>query len=297
MYNILIIGSHGFIGSHCVREFSKKHNVFSADIIADNRLNYFRLSETNTNFDALFKNNEFKICINCSGSANVSDSFTNPVKDFQLNTVNVFNILESIKNHSPNCKFINISSAAVYGNPVRNPINEVDELQPISNYGFHKQFAESICKQFYLIYGVHSLSVRVFSAYGPGLKKQLIWDLYQKTLRNQNRIELFGTGEETRDFIFIDDIIQALDLLIQKGQFQGETYNLASGTETSIQTLASLLIKNLKWYGELEFNNKSLPGYPTKWQADITKLFNSGFLPTTKLEEGIKITAEWLKKQ
>ena len=120
---ILIIGSEGFIGSHCVNFFSKKNTVYMSDVYNLIKKNYFQQSPFNSNFDKLFKTHNFDICINCSGSANVNESFSNPSKDFELNTLNVSKIIEAIKNTSPFCKFINISSAAVYGDPEKLPIN------------------------------------------------------------------------------------------------------------------------------------------------------------------------------
>lgn len=140
---ILIIGSKGFIGSHCLDYFTNQgHTVFGCDVVVDyTAKNYFLVDATNANYQELFASKSFNVCINCSGAANVQDSITNPQRDFQLNASNVFSLLNAIRIHNATCKFINLSSAAVYGHPITLPVNENQTLNPISPYGFHKKYA------------------------------------------------------------------------------------------------------------------------------------------------------------
>ena len=166
--NILIIGSEGFIGSHCEQYFLKNHFVFSCDVIDNKKDNY--LSLRNSSIQSILEKKEFNVCINCSGASNVADSYHYPLNDFELNTKNVSVFLESIRLFQPKCKFINLSSAAVYGNPSANPISEDTKVNPISNYGFHKSYSELICTQFHKVYGLRTTSIRIFSAYGSKLK-------------------------------------------------------------------------------------------------------------------------------
>jgi dTDP-glucose 4,6-dehydratase/UDP-glucose 4-epimerase len=98
---------------------------------------------------------------------------------------------------------------------------------PISPYGYHKLAAENLCKEFNDIYNIQTLIVRIFSAYGPGLKKLLFWDLHQKSL-SSDKVELFGTGEETRDFIFIDDLVKALELVMVNSLYENDIINIES---------------------------------------------------------------------
>ncbi|HAT66577.1 MAG TPA: dTDP-glucose 4,6-dehydratase, partial [Flavobacteriaceae bacterium] len=148
--NILIIGSKGFIGSHCVRHFAMEHDVWECDVVTDyNNDQYFLIDATNASFDEVFASQAYDVCINCSGAASVPDSIKNPQRDFMLNVTNVFKQLDAIRKHQPRCKYINLSSAAVYGNPKSLPIAENHQLQPISPYGNHKKMAEEVCKDFY----------------------------------------------------------------------------------------------------------------------------------------------------
>jgi len=171
---ILIIGSKGFIGSHCVTHFSKQQEVWQCDIVTDPvSKRYFLLDPNNVNYTAVFKDSQFDICINCSGAASVPDSIKDPQKDYTLNVLGVFKQLDAIRKYDPGCKYINLSSAAVYGNPKFLPIHEEHPLNPISPYGKHKKMAEDVCSEFYRKYKIATCSIRVFAAYGPGLRKQL----------------------------------------------------------------------------------------------------------------------------
>lgn len=293
---ILIIGSSGFIGSHCVDYFSNKgFEVWEADVNASQKEKFYKIERHNSDFSAAFKENKFDVCINASGSAHVGFSFENPSQDFELNVVNVQKILVAIRDYNSNCNFINFSSAAVYGNPKVLPIAENSICKPLSPYGFHKLQSELLLTEYHKFFGLHTCSLRVFSAYGPGLRKQLFWDLYQKAIDNEI-VSLFGSGTETRDFIYIDDLIQILDLVIHHSSFQGSIYNVASNTETTIAQAAKVFIKEFSPQKKLAFNGETKIGDPNNWVADITGIIQMGFQKTFSLEEGIKKYVLWLKE-
>src|SRR5258708_37085307 len=110
---ILIIGSKGFIGSHAYRFFSTEHETWGADVLKDgNEKNYYLVSNHDTNFEGIFLNNLFDVCINASGNGSVPVSLNLPALDFELNVSNTIKLLDAIRMHNPRCKFINISSAA-----------------------------------------------------------------------------------------------------------------------------------------------------------------------------------------
>ncbi len=279
---VLIIGSQGFIGKHCVDYFSKTHEVTAQGVTED--------------FDNLFVTQKYDACINASGSANVGFSFENPAIDFELNVLNVNKLLVAIRQHNPTCKFINFSSAAVYGNPMKLPIAENTPTKPLSPYGFHKLQSEYLLTEYHKFFGLHTCSLRVFSAYGNGLKKQLFWDLYQKTLQYDN-VELFGTGEESRDFIFIDDLIQTVALIIENAPFEGDVFNIASGEETKIKEAVKVFFDEFCPQKKYYFSGKQKIGDPNNWCADITKLKQLGFKSQTNIQLGLEKYTQWLKEQ
>lgn len=286
----------GFIGSHVYNYFSLANEVWGADIILGSKQNrYILLEAENTSYGDIFDKQQYDVCINASGNGSVPISLNRPVFDFELNVVNTIKLLDAIRIHNPSCKFINMSSAAVYGNPVGLPVLEKMELKPMSPYGWHKLYAEQICKEYYYMYNLHTINLRLFSVYGEGLKKQLFWDIYQKCL-NSKEIELFGTGNETRDFIYIEDLMNAISCIIKFALFNGEAVNVASGTETSIKEAATIFCSEINQKIKLSFNKIVKPGDPFNWRADITALSNWGFVPQKSINEGLKNTVRWLKQ-
>lgn len=293
---ILVVGSEGFIGKHVLQYFSVKGETecWGCDVVTDyNRERYIILDSTNSDFNEVFEERTFDVCINCSGAASVPDSFKHPLRDYTLNTANVAKMLEAIRKHQPGCRFINLSSAAVYGNPVRLPVSETDPCQPLSPYGHHKLMAEKLCEEYHHFFDLKTCSVRIFSAYGPGLKKQLLWDIYQKYLKD-DVIELSGTGNESRDFIFIDDIVLGIESIIKGSNFQADVYNLAGGHEVTIKEVVENLLLLLGSNKRYQFSGQIRKGDPVRWIATISKLNEIGFKPASTFKQGIASYADWL---
>ncbi len=293
--NILIIGASGFIGSHALALFRQKgHRVWGSSTSATAQPQMFTTDAQKPDWSKIFKKQAFDVCINCSGAAHVPMSFEQPQRDFQLNATNVYNILENIRLYNPTCKFINLSSAAVYGNPPAIPVRESMPLQPLSPYGFNKKIAEDICRQFAQCFQIQTCSLRIFSAFGEGLRKQIFWDVYQKSLQPAHKIELFGTGDESRDFIYIEDLIDLIEIVIQKADFQGETLNAASGVEVAIRDAVLTFLELLDWQGKLKFTGNNRAGDPLRWLADISRVQSFGFQPRHTLADGLQKYVKWL---
>lgn len=297
---ILIIGSKGFIGSHALDYFSsnkKEYTVYGADVVVDyTSERYFLLDSTNSNFHDVFEGMVFDACINCSGAASVPDSLERTVRDFSLNTFNVVKMLDAIKKYCPACRFVNLSSAAVYGNAKALPIKESTPPKPISPYGLHKLFAEQVIQEYVGFFGLKGTSLRIFSAYGEGLKKQIFWDIYRKSISSKI-VTLFGTGSETRDFIHVTDIVRAIELILVKGNFDGGTYNIANGREITIADAAASLLEYLSYRGTLRFKGNSRTGDPLNWRADISKIAELGYTQSINIQQGIQHYAKWLKEE
>lgn len=292
---ILIIGSNGFIGKHCIKYFSKKHyDVWGADIFLTEDEKFILLNRVDTDFAKLFEKHKFDICVNASGSANVGFSFNSPNIDFELNVYNVQKLLIAIKEYNSKCKLVNFSSAAVYGNASTLPINENSTKKPLSPYGVHKLQSEELLKYYHAFFGLKTCSLRVFSAYGEGLKKQLFWDLYKK-YKKKLPITLYGTGNESRDFIYIDDLLRGLELVIINANFKGESINLSSGIETTIGEVVKIFYNILNKNVVFNFNGEVRIGDPLNWRADITKISSFGFTPKVEIKEGLKEYINWVK--
>jgi UDP-glucose 4-epimerase len=293
---ILIIGSKGFIGQNLYNHFNEKGDeVWGADIVTDKyNKRHFQINSDNADFNQIFKHLNYDLCINCSGVASVPDSINNSIRDFHLNTVNVFMMLEAIKTFQPDCRFINLSSAAVYGDPYLLPVKEEIQLKPLSPYGFHKLQAEQICKEYWTLYGIPTCSLRIFSVYGPGLKKQLFWDLFQK-VKSGIPFSLFGTGNESRDFIYITDLVSAIELVAVSSDFESDIINIADGREIFIKDAVSIFFSFFDEDIQFSFSGDSRKGYPVNWVADISKLVSFGYKPFLDINEGLRNYYNWLK--
>lgn len=300
---ILITGVSGFIGRYVARLFSEygwsvvgvdnslPENSPTAYLIA-----YRQMSLPDLGFADLLKEYTPEVCIHCAGRASVGASIVNPHADFYTNAALTFEVLDALRQHAPACRFIFLSSAAAYGNPKNLPISEAHSVIPLSPYGFHKLQCEQLCLEFARIYGLQTASVRIFSAYGPGLRRQVMWDICQKAL-SQPVVTLQGTGQESRDFIHVSDIAKALLILASVAPMQGELYNLASGREVTIRELANLVLATLDIEKKLEFDDVIPEGTPLNWQADISKLMFLGFNPAVTLEKGVSVFASWCRAE
>ncbi len=289
---ILVVGAAGFIGNACYHSLADAHDVTGADTVTAVGLTTLGSGDE---LAILIKNGRFDAIVNCAGSSNIQQSFTDPVRDYDLNARLVQQLLDAILCTDPRTRLINLSSAAVYGNPDALPVAESALPQPLSPYGRHKLEAERFVADYFTRHGIGGLSLRIFSAYGEGLRRQFFYDLSQKLASNSATVTLFGTGRESRDFIHITDIVSAIDTLLQNATFDGSVYNLASGRESFIDETAYAYARMAGFTGDILFSNQVLDGYPTNWRADISKLSALGFEPKIPLEEGMQRYAGWVK--
>lgn len=289
---VLIVGASGFIGSHVLQRCTDWGvDVFPVGGAA-------RVLSTPSDAagwrDLVRQNGPFDACFNCAGRAHVGNSITEPLQDFAGNATLVFWLLDSIRQHSPQCRFINISSAAVYGTPDTLPIQESSSKTPLSPYGWHKLISEMLCQEFAECYQIETCSLRGFSVYGPGLRKQLFWDL-AKRASSEKSIQLYGTGTETRDFIYIDDFVDVMFCVLQHAAFDGQCINVGSGEQTTIRDAAEAFLSAYQYKGRATFGGEVRTGDPTAWQADVTKINSFQFAPKVPFAVGIQRTANWLR--
>jgi UDP-glucose 4-epimerase len=295
---VLVTGVSGFLGRYVARHFARQAwKVVGVDEWAHENVQfpgmaYHRIRLPSPEFAALLRACAPAVCVHCAGRASVGLSMDDPAADFQGNAVLTFELLEAVRRVAADCRFLLLSSAAVYGNPAALPVRETDPVQPLSPYGYHKRQAELLCEESARIYGLRTASVRIFSAYGPGLRRQVIWDVCEKVLTT-GQLSLRGTGGESRDFIHAADIARALHLLATAAPCEGEIYNLASGREVTIAALAASLLEALGSAVAPEFDGQQTPGDPLHWRADIAKIQALGFAPSISFAEGIQAVATW----
>jgi UDP-glucose 4-epimerase len=284
---ISIIGKNSFIGSSINNYLKDLYDVTS--IGRENIVNDNLLLQSVCNQDVI---------INCVGSANVSMSFEDCNRDFQSNFLVVQRILEVMRKAKlDSIKFLNISSAAVYGNPIDLPIKESTTMNPISPYGFHKQMTEILLKEYSTCFNLKTISLRIFSAYGNGQKKLLLWDLHNKFNSTNSLVGLYGTGNETRDFIHVEDVAEQILLAVQNAGFNGEAINVANGNEIKIADIVELYLKFHPKKSKVIFNGEVRLGDPMFWCADISTMKNWGYQQKISIEDGIAQYIEWATKQ
>lgn len=299
MKTVLITGAAGFLGTHVARDFSTHGwRVIGVDAAAPEDVrtapdwSYVRLCLPAGEIAGILRDAAPDACVHCAGKASVASSMEDPAGDFRSNAVLTFELLDALRQFAPQCRFLLLSSAAVYGNPQRLPVAEDQPAAPLSPYGFHKHQAELLVQEFANVYGLPALAVRIFSAYGPGLRRQVIWEICERIIRTGS-LTLGGTGEETRDFIHAADVAAGLRVLAERAPAKGEVYNLATGRETSIAGLAGILIGALGRKLRPVFDGRTRRGDPRNWRADISRIQALGFHPVLALEDGLAEVARW----
>ena len=192
-------------------------------------------------------------------------------------------------------RFVFLSSAGVYGNPAVLPIKEDAQMNPLSPYALHKVMCEEICFFFIRNYSFDIKIARIFSAYGAGLKKQIFWDMHKK-IEETGQLNMFGTGNESRDYIHIDDVVQAL-YLIATCNSDEVVFNVANGQETTIRQATELFAEySCIGKDKINFNGYIREGDPINWRADISKISALGYKQTTDINCGIQDYCKWIKQ-
>jgi len=298
---ILITGAAGFLGTalsyHCARQGM---DVVGMDIAPlGDRAPYSSFYQTKGLEDDLgpiLVEYRPTYLVNLAGNADVRRSLLDPREDF-LGSAQLFSaVLDLVRRYSGDTKVLLASSAAVYGQPRSLPISENETLQALSPYGFHKWLCELLAREYADIYGLKTASMRIFSAYGAGLKKQILWDLCCKC-RDGGMIVLGGDGRESRDFIHADDIASAALCIFRSGVFAGECYNVATGKEITTSTLAHQVLGEFGVpTSRLKFSGIGRAGDPKNWRGDIRLLESLGFKPAVNFPQGISEYVEWFNK-
>jgi UDP-glucose 4-epimerase len=217
-----------------------------------------------------------------------------PYTDFQR-TVDVCAFtLETVRREVPDCRFILLSSAAVYGNPTQLPVREHSPVEPVSPYGYHKRMCETLVDEYRTLHCISAVVLRIFSAYGERLRRQVVFDLCRKFNNpGSDVVEVYGTGQESRDFIHATDVAQAISCIVL-GNATGY-FNLGSGKQTTIANLVNQIKKSMNSDKDIHFTGQIRPGDPLCWEADINQLKSLGFSPSITLDAGIKKYCDWFK--
>lgn len=308
MAGIWITGAQGFIGQHLARALARQshtviglgHGVWpSAEAAACGVAHWLDGDICASNLHALRNLHGLpETVFHLAGGSSVGAAVDNPREDFFRTVVTTVELLEWLRREAPQTRLVAVSSAAVYGAGHEGPIAETAPLRPYSPYGHHKLMMESLCRSYGATYGLRSVVARLFSVYGAGLRKQLLWDLCSKLEAGRSAVELGGSGSELRDWTDVRDVVRALALLPDLAEANVPTFNLGSGTATSVRDVAGLVMS--AWQPtianpQLSFSGQSRSGDPFSLQADAGRLAALGFAWRLPLAQGLADYVRWFQ--
>ena len=300
---VLITGAAGFIGRYTARCYHKHgwyviglgHGSWSEAEQKVWGIDEWHSADCNFTGLSVARGERADVIVHAAGSGSVGLSIKHPEVDFSRNTCCTAEVLGFIRQCAPSARLVFLSSAAVYGMVKKLPIEESCPLQPISPYGMHKKISEELCQLYGRQYGVASIAVRLFSVYGAGIRKQLLWDACNKLV--SNTALFWGTGQETRDWIHVEDVAELLFTVKDFAMNTSPRVNGGCGKSVSIDTVVHELADSLGYDGKVLFNGQVDVGNPHDYLADVSKALSWGWQPEKTLTEGIKEYVAWYKAQ
>ncbi len=299
---VLITGGTGFIGSHLAAHYRRRGERVLLVDASDSRSNLESLGVdipviqsdlSDPSGLETVENQGIQLVFHLAGSANVPKSVEAPVADFRSNVVATLNVLEFARRHV-GTKVVFASTSSVYRPGGRLPIAEDSPVRPSSPYGAAKYAAEGYCFAYHRTYGLDTTVVRFFNVYGPLMRRWVIHDLVRRLQLDPKRLEIVGTGNQLREYLYVDDAVDALVAAATRGQ-AGEVYNAGTGDPVRIRDLAMEIIACMGLKDvELHFTNESWPGDIDEWYADTGKLGQLGFTAKVARPEGLARTIAYL---
>lgn len=232
-----------------------------------------------------------------AGGPAVGPSFVDPRGDFAQNVETSANLLEWMRLRCQQAALVCVSSSAVYGAGHEGPIPEVAPLAPCSPYGFHKMVMEDLCRSYVLNFGLRIAVVRLFSVYGPGLRKQLLWDICRQLASGEAVIHLGGAGGERRDWLHVSDAVGLLSAALDLCGKKNWVVNGGTGLGTSVRNVATLIAGAWGHAAGFFFSGISRPGDPHTMIADTSRAAALGFSSSVGLAAGIAEYVEWAKRE
>jgi len=305
-----ITGAHGFIGRYLARCLQAKgyqvagigHGAWPEAEAAQWGLASWLNGEISaSNLGQMQRSLGFPdMVFHLAGGSSVGAAIAHPHEDFTRTVVSTAELVEWLRQHSPETQVVAVSSAAVYGSSHSGPIPEDARLTPFSPYGAHKLMMEELCRSYAANFGLLVALPRLFSVYGPGLKKQLLWDLCGK-LAAGGQIALGGSGDELRDWIDVRDVVQALVRIGTLASAQAPVFNLASGCGTSVREIAAMVASRWGDSGaasrNVTFSGRSRPGDPFSLVASVSKMRASGIDSVIPVAQGVAEYVSWYRTQ
>jgi UDP-glucose 4-epimerase len=308
--NVLVTGAAGFIGSHLSRRLLQEGaHVIGVDSFTD----FYprRIKERNLAPFAGDRNFEFlprdlleldlegilgrvDIVYHLAAQAGVRSSWGTSFSVYiQNNIQSTQRLLEAAKGKSLH-RLIYASSSSVYGLTPTLPMSETSRLFPLSPYGVTKLAAEQLCFLYFYNYGVPTVALRFFTVYGPGQRPDMAFHKFFQAIAEDRPLVVFGDGEQTRDFTYVDDIVEA-NLSASRQGHPGEVYNVGGGHRERLNDLFPILEETCGKRVEV-IRKERQKGDVDHTFADIQKAgLDLGYAPRTVLKDGLREEWEWIK--
>lgn len=290
---ILILGSEGFVGNNLVNGLSKNHEVFCADMIDNSpHKNYVQFNVTDSQ-SVMETVRGVDVVIDLVAHSLVS-SIEGPTKNAQVNIIGLLNILEACKTNGIK-KLIFTSASSLVGEPQTFHVDENHHAIPKTAYGITKLASEHYLRLYSELYDLDYVIFRFFNIYGPHQKNGLIPTLYNRIINNEP-LTIFGKGDQVRDYVFIEDIVQFFEKACISDIAKNSIFNMGTGNGTTIKEVIETLAKILQIKPKIEFQ-PSRPGEIGNFVANTDFLKKTfGIIPTTLIEDGLRKTTDWLEK-
>ncbi|AHF98668.1 UDP-glucose 4-epimerase [Halostagnicola larsenii XH-48] len=313
--NVLVTGGAGFIGSHIAhRLLAEGHRVVVLDVldpyyntaIKERNLELcrseggdrFTFVEGSITDEALVRevvsSNDIEFVYHQAAQAGVRTSVENPKKPHEINTGGLLNLLIAADEHGVE-RVVNASSSSVYGEVDYLPYDEDHQNVPQSPYGVTKLTAEHYCRVWNELYDVNTVSLRYFTVYGPRMRPNMAITNFTSRCLNGRPPVIYGDGQQTRDFTYIDDVVDANLSLLETDVADGDVMNIGSTGTITIEALAKHVIEQTGADVDLEYTDaKEADARHT--HADVSKASELiGYEPSTAIREGVGQFVDWYR--
>lgn len=301
-HSVVVTGANGFLGRHVARCIARRghtvlgigHGEWSGD-----EWDLWGVCEWHRADVTLQTLRQYAgqptAIVHCAGSGSVPFSIADPLADFERTVETTAHVLEYVRTSAPSCRVVYPSSASVYGAVETVPIRENCPTAPISQYGTHKLMAEQMVTSYSRQFGTSAAIVRLFSVYGCGLRKQLLWDGCRKFANNDSTF--MGTGDEVRDWLHVEDAATLLMAAAEHASAECPTVNGGCGQGVTVRDVLLRLGSSLLQTEILpSFSGTQRTGDPTRYVADTEGSRAWGWQPTRQWAEGVEEYAAWWKR-
>jgi len=314
---ILVTGGAGFIGGHLAERFlTQGHDVTVLDAllpfydpgIKEATIEAAREAAAESGADYEFVEGsvsddeqvsslvaEADMIYHQAAQAGVRASVAEPQKVHDINVTGTVTILEAAREHGVE-RVVNASSSSVYGKPESLPYDEAHPTEPVSPYGVSKLSAEHYVRVYNEVYGLPTVSLRYFTVYGPRMRPNMAFtNFVSRCLHGESPI-IYGDGQQTRDFTYIEDIAAANERLLETSAADGEVVNVGSGDRITVEKLASVIRDEIDPSLEIVYDDPR-EGDAEHTHADVSKAADLlGYEPSVSIVEGARLFVEWYRE-